>query len=190
MGRPEDGLGRVGLELEATTEVSPLLGVASLLAIPRRWVSSSIAGLLSHPRSTLFPCNIPPNLPAVVPSGSLRWVLITRGRVLSDLCSDASKHSAQQGLPMRSTLAFFAMFLLHPSHSKHFACQTRPPFSTKSPSLLSLYTGFLHSTQSALTPPFATKQSRHRKRGEDVGELGSGYMVESRWKAVVQDAHA
>ena len=190
MGRHEDGRERVGLELEAITKVSLLHGVASLLAIPRRWVSSSIAGLLSRPRSTLFPRSIPPNLPAVAPSGSLRCMLIVRGRVVSDLCSEVSKHSAQHGLPMRSTLALFAIFLLHPSHSKHFACQTRPPFSTKSPSLLSLYTGFLHSTQSALTPPFAMKQSRQRKRGEDVGELGSGYMVESRWKVVVHDAHA
>lgn len=159
MGRPEDGRERAGLELEAPTEVSPLLG----LAIPRRWVSSSMAGLLSRPRSTLFPRNIPPKVPALAPSGSMRCVLIVRGRVLSDLCSDVSKHSEQHGLPMRSTLALFAIFLLHPSHSKHLACQMRPPFSTKSPSFLSLYTGFLHSTQSALMPPFATKQSRQRK---------------------------
>lgn len=189
MGILEDGRERVGLELEDAMEVSLLLGVVSLLVIPRRWVSSPIAGLLSHPRSTLFPRNIPPRLPAL-PSGSLRCALVVRGRVLSDLRSEVSKQSAQHGRPIRSTPASFAIFLPHPSHSKHLECQTRPPFSTKSPSFLSLYTGFLHSTQPALMPPFAVKQSRQRKRGEDVGELGSGYIVESRWKVVLQDAHA
>lgn len=163
MGKLEDGRGRVGLEVEDAIGVSLLLGVMSLLAIPRRRVSSSIAEPLSRPRSTLFPRSIPPKLPAQTPSGSLNSMLVVRRQVLSCLRSEVSKHSTQHGRPMRSTLAFLAIFLPQPSHSKHLACQTRPPFSTKSPSLLSLYTGFLHSTQSALTPPFATKQSRQRK---------------------------
>lgn len=162
MGKLKDGRERVGLELEDATGVSFLLGVVSLPAIPRRWVSSSIAVLLLRPRSTFFPCSIPPKLPALAVSGPLICVLIVRGRVPSDLRNEVSKHSKQHGWPMRSTLAFLAIFLPQPSHSKHLACQTRPPFSTKSPSLLSLYTGFLHSIQSALTPPFAMKQSRQR----------------------------
>ena len=147
-----------------------------MLTIPRCQVSSSIAGLLSHPCSMLFPHSIPPNLPTVVPSGSLRCVLITCGQVLSDLCSDPLRHLVQQGLLMRSTLVSFVMFLLHPhpSHSKHCACQTRPPFLTKSPSFLSLYTGFLHCTQSALTPPFAMKQCGIGNKGKMWANFGQG----------------
>lgn len=48
VGKLEGGRERVKLVMEDAVEVSLLLGV------PRRWVSSPIAGLLSHPHSTLF----------------------------------------------------------------------------------------------------------------------------------------
>ncbi len=49
VGRPEDGHEHGGLEFEEAI----LIGVVSLLAILRCWVSASIAGLLLCPCSTL-----------------------------------------------------------------------------------------------------------------------------------------
>ena len=107
MGKPKDGRERVGLEFEEATRISLLLGVVCLQAIPRCWVSSSIARLLSRPRSTLSPRSIPPKLPMMGVCGPLTCMLVVRGRVPSDLRNEVSKHSIQHGRPMRSTLAFF-----------------------------------------------------------------------------------
>jgi hypothetical protein len=45
VGKVEGSYERIGLEFEEAAEVSLLLGVISLFAIPRRCVSSGIAGL-------------------------------------------------------------------------------------------------------------------------------------------------
>lgn len=116
-------------------------GVPSLLLdIPNLISSSSSAGLPSRSNLALPSFLFPPRL--------LIGLSVTLGR-LGDgdisprvgLFRQVSKQSAQLGRPRRSTIGRSPIFLPHPLQLKHFRCQTRPPFSTKPPSDLSISTG-------------------------------------------------
>ena len=118
-------------------ESSSSAGLLSLLfTIPRRCSSSSIAGLPS--RLFLSPLNPPILLVfSIVVSGlsNGRLGLVFALSLPGDFFKQLSKHSTQDGRPMRSTIGMSPMFLKHDSQLKHRLCHTRPEFSTNPPSL-------------------------------------------------------
>lgn len=162
-------------------ESSSSAGLLSLLlTMPKRCSSSSIAGLPSR----LF------RLP-MSPPGLLLFSLVLSGlsygrlglffalSLPGDFFKQLSKHSAQDGRPMRSTIGVSPIFLKHDSQQKHRLCHTRPEFSTNPPSLLSMSTGRSHEGQSPFDPPFVVKHGRQRNRLEVEEAFGSGYIVAS-----------
>jgi hypothetical protein len=124
-------------------ESSSSAGLLSLLlTIPKRCSSSSMAGLPS--RLFLSPLNPPILLVFSMLMSGLSYGRLGLFLALSrpgDFFKQLSKHSAQDGLPIRSTIGVSPIFLKQDSQRKHRLCHTCPEFSTNPPSLFSMSTG-------------------------------------------------
>lgn len=145
-------------------------GLDSRLWIPRRWWSSSICGL----PSLLIPLLVLLLILPILGLGLLLTLLLRDFLGVLSRLRQLSKHSAQEGRPMRSTMGAFPMFLWQASQLKQPLCQKWSAAWTKPPSALSARTGREHVGHVPFDPPLVVKQGRQRNLGEVDGDEGIG----------------